>query len=124
MTGFSERVVNPDSTKEGFRRMDDATTLIQIREKQYHAMLVRYGMQRLSMPGTLESRKRGEFFRGGLNIVIKALRSIGQGDLYLFKNNNIDDIQKLPLTKADIPEDTRPSFLPAGYVDAEPVTCH
>ena len=75
------------------------------------------------MPGTLESRKRGEFFKGGLNIVIKALRSIGQGDLYLFTSNRIESIQKLTLTKADIPEDSRPSFLPGEYnVEAQPVT--
>ena len=86
ITGFSERVVNPDSTKEGFRRMDDATTLIQVREKQYHALLVRYGMKRLGMPGTIESRKRGEFFRGPLQIPIKALRALG-GDLYIFNGN-------------------------------------
>ena len=110
--------VNPDSTKDGFRR-----TLIQIREKQYHQLLVRYGMERLGMPGTLISRIRGEFFKGGLNVVIKALRSIGQGDLYLFTSNNINSIQKLALTKEDIPEDARPSFLPGEYnVQAGPVT--
>ena len=79
--------------------MDYATTLIQIMERQYHSLLVRYGMNRLSMPGTIiESRKRGEFFRGPLQIPIKALKALG-GDLYIFNGNRPP--QKTTVTKAN-----------------------
>ena len=77
-------------------------TLIQIREKQYHANLVRLGMQRLGMPGTEESRKRSEFFRGPLDTCIRALKEIGTGDLYLFQNNDINKIQKITLKKRGV----------------------
>ena len=99
INNFSERVVDPDSTKEGFRRMDDATTLIQIRERQYHAMLVRFGMDRLGMPGTPLEQRRGEFFRGPLQVALKALKGIGQGDLYIFNGNK--EPTKQTLTRGD-----------------------
>ena len=104
IAGYSERVVDPSSTKEGSRRMDDATTLIQLQERRYHALLLRYGMKRLGMPGTVESRKLGEFFRGPLQIAIKALKGIGQGDFYQFDGNNINKIKKQILNKGDVIE--------------------
>ena len=45
-------------------RLHMGQTLIQIREKQFHHLLVKYGMRRLGLPGTIESRKRSEFFTG------------------------------------------------------------
>ena len=77
-------------------------TLIEIREKQYHQLLVKYGMNRLGMPGTEESRKRGEFFRGPLETCIKALKEIGTGNLYLFESNDISKIKKIELRKRGV----------------------
>ena len=54
------------------------------------------------MPGTEESRKRSEFFRGSLDLVIKALKQIGTGDLYLFQNNDINKIEKITLKKRGV----------------------
>ena len=103
--GFAEKVM-PErlagDNREEFARMHLGSTLIQIREKQYHANLVRLGMQRLGMPGTEEKRKRGEFFRGELKNCIEALKQIGTGDLFLFQNNNINQIQKISLKKRGV----------------------
>ena len=100
--GFTERVmperVDGDN-REDWARTHMGTTLIQIREKQYHALLTRFGMQRLGMPGTAEERKRGEFFRGDIRTCVKALRAIGTGDLYIFKGDRLDQIEKVPLKK-------------------------
>ena len=54
------------------------------------------------MPGTEESRKRGEFFRGPLDTCIRSLKEIGTGDLFLFENNNINQITKIPLKKRNV----------------------
>ena len=59
-------------------------------------------MLRLGMPGTEESRKRGEFFRGPLETCIKALKEIGTGDLYLFESNDISKIKKITLKKRGV----------------------
>jgi len=103
--GFAERVM-PDrvegDNREEYARLHLGKTLIQIREKQYHALLTRFGMQRLAMPGTAEERKRGEFFRGPLETCIKALRAIGTGDLYLFKGDQLDKIEKITLRKRNL----------------------
>ena len=86
--GFAQRVM-PQSiegdNREPYQLLHLGQTLIQIREKQYHQLLVKYGMNRLGMPGTEESRKRGEFFRGPLETCIKALKEIGTGDLYMVR---------------------------------------
>ena len=103
--GFAERVMperQEGDNREEYARMHMGQTLIQIREKQYHQNLVRLGMQRLGMPGTEESRKRSEFFRGPLDTCIKALKEIGTGDLFLFQNNNINQIQKISLKKRGV----------------------
>ena len=103
--GFAERVMperQEGDNREEYARMHMGQTLIQIREKQYHQNLVRLGMQRLGMPGTEESRKRSEFFRGPLDTCIKALKEIGTGDLFLFQNNNINQIQKISLKKRNV----------------------
>ena len=103
--GFAERVMperQEGDNREEYARMHMGQTLIQIREKQYHSNLVRLGMQRLGMPGTEESKKRSEFFRGSLDTCIRALKEIGTGDLYLFQNNDIDKIQKITLKKRNV----------------------
>ena len=92
--GFAERVMpeqQDGDSREPYQLLHLEKPLIEIRERQYHQLLVKYGMNRLGMPGTEESRKSGEFFRGPLEICIKALRQIGTGDLYLFKNNKYND---------------------------------
>jgi len=103
--GFAERVM-PErvegDNREEYARLHLGRTLIQIREKQYHALLTRFGMQRLGMPGTAEERKRGEFFRGPLETCIKALRAIGTGDLFLFKGDQLDKIEKISLRKRNL----------------------
>ena len=105
--GFAERVMperQEGDNREEYARMHMGQTLIQIREKQYHQNLVRLGMTRLGMPGTEESKKRGEFFRGPnlIDTCIKALKEIGTGDLYLFQNNDINKIQKITLKKRGV----------------------
>ena len=103
--GFAERVMPgriDGDNREDFQLLHMGQTLIQIREKQYHQLLVKYGMNRLGLPGTEESRKRGEFFRGPLETCIRALKEIGTGDMYLFKNNNIEDIEKITLRKRGV----------------------
>ena len=103
--GFAERVM-PEriegDNREDFQLLHLGKTLIEIRERQYHQLLVKYGMHRLGMPGTEESRKRGEFFRGPLEICIKALREIGTGNLYLFESNDISKIKKIELRKRGV----------------------
>ena len=101
--GFAERVM-PEKmegdNREDYQRLHMGQTLIKIRERQYHDLLVKYGMQRLGLPGTIESRKRSEFFRGPLETCIKALKGIGVGDLYLFKGNN--EVEKITLRKRGV----------------------
>ena len=101
--GFSQRVM-PDraegDNREPYQLLHLGKTLIEIRERQYHQLLVKYGMQRLGLPGTEESRKRGEFFRGPLETCINALKGIGTGDLYLFKDNN--EVEKITLKKRGV----------------------
>lgn len=103
--GFAERVMperQEGDNREEYARMHMGQTLIQIREKQYHANLVRLGMQRLGLPQTENSRKRSEFFRGSLDTCIRALKEIGTGDLYLFQSNDINKIQKITLKKRNV----------------------
>ena len=101
--GFAERVM-PEKmegdNREAYQRLHMGQTLIKIRERQYHDLLVKYGMQRLGLPGTIESRKRSEFFRGPLETCIKALKGIGVGDLYLFKGNN--EVEKITLRRRGV----------------------
>ena len=80
--GFAERVmpaIIEGDNLEPFQLLHLGKTLIEIRERQYHQLLVKYGMNRLGMPGTEESRKRGEFFRGPLETCIKALKENRDG---------------------------------------------
>ena len=103
--GFAERVMpeqQEGDNREPYQLLHMGKTLIEIREKQYHQLLVKYGMNRLGMPGTEESRKRGEFFRGPLETCIKALKQIGTGDLYLFESNDISKIKKIQLRKRGV----------------------
>lgn len=95
------RVVEPKSTKEGYRRMDDARLLIAVLEQRYHAKLVALGAKRLGMPGTAENRIKGEFFKVPFQNALKALKSIGQGDFYRFYNNNISSITKQTLSREE-----------------------
>jgi hypothetical protein len=103
--GFAERVMpeqQEGDNREPYQLLHMGKTLIEIREKQYHQLLVKYGMNRLGMPGTEESRKRGEFFRGPLETCIKALKEIGTGNLYLFESNDISKIKKIELRKRGV----------------------
>ncbi len=103
--GFAERVmpeILEGDNREEYARLHLGKTLIQIRERQYHQLLVKYGMRRLGLPTTEVGKERGEFFRGDLQTCIRALRSIGTGDLYIFKGNNIDQIEKITLKKRGI----------------------
>ena len=106
--GFAERVMperQEGDNREEYARMHMGQTLIQIREKQYHQNILKTaGISRLGMPGTEESRRRSEFFRGPniIDTCIKALKEIGTGDLFLFQNNNINQIQKITLKKRNV----------------------
>ena len=54
--GFSDRILS--ERQEGDNREDYAReyqTLIQVREAQFHSLLLRYGMQRMGLPGTEKS---------------------------------------------------------------------
>jgi len=103
IAGFSERVMTPrepGDNREDYAR--EGTSIIQIREKQYHNLLMSGidKLQRLSMPGTDESKKRSEFFRGDLQKCIRSLKAIGTGDLYLFESNS--KVKKITLRRRGI----------------------
>ena len=103
IAGFSERVMTPreaGDNREDYAR--ECTSIIKIREKQYHNLLMSGidKMQRLSMPGTDESKKRSEFFRGDLKKCIRSLKAIGTGDLYLFESNS--KVKKITLRRRGI----------------------
>ena len=98
--GFSDRILS--ERHEGDNREDYARefqTLIQVREKQFHDLLSRYGMERLGLPGTAEERKRSEFFRGTLAQAKRALKAVGRGEYYEFDSNS--KIRKQTLTRGD-----------------------
>ena len=95
------RVVDPNSKKEGYRRMDDARLLIAVLEERYHRNLVSMGGKRLGLPGTSENRIKGEFFKVPFQNALKALKSIGRGDFYRFYNNNINSITKQTLSREE-----------------------
>ena len=100
--GFSERVLPPRA--DGDNREDNrrgGTTLIQIREAQYHQLIMKSGAQRLGLPNTIESRKRGEFFRATPETCIRAMRTIGTGELYTFHGNSVSQIKQTTLKKRD-----------------------
>ena len=106
--GFSDRVLN--EREEGDNREDYAReyqTLIQVREAQFHSLLLRYGMQRMGLPGTEEERKRSEFFKGSLVQAKRALKAIGRGDFFEFDSNDISKIRKQTLTRSDEIETTQ-----------------
>ena len=104
--GFTQKVLPP--RQPGDNRPDYArggTTLIQIREKQYHQLLKKNKLKRIGLPGTAQNKIRSEFFRGELQNCIRSLREIGTGDLYIFNNgNNINSIKKIELKKRNIEE--------------------
>jgi len=63
--GFAERVMPAADDRDGreeYARLHLGTTLIQIRELQYHRNLKRLGARRWKMPTTEEGRQRSEFF--------------------------------------------------------------
>ena len=106
--GFSDRVLN--EREEGDNREDYAReyqTLIQVREAQFHSLLLRYGMQRMGLPGTEEERKRSEFFKGSLVQAKRALKAIGRGDFFEFDSNDITKMRKQTLTRGDEIETTQ-----------------
>lgn len=103
--GFAERVMPPADDRDGrepYARLHLGKTLIQIREAQYHQILMRLGMKRLGMRNTPEERKRSEFFKGKLQTCIRALREIGTGELYIFHGDSVDQIEKITLKKRGI----------------------
>ena len=103
--GFTQKILPP--RQSGDNRPDYArggTTLIQIREKQYHELLKKNKMKRIGLPGTATNKIRSEFFRGELQNCIRSLREIGTGNLYLFNGNNINSIKKIELKKRNIEE--------------------
>ena len=105
--GFSDRILTERA--EGDNREDFARefqTLIEVRERQYHQLLMRYGMKRLGLPGTEEDKKRSEFFRGPLATAKRALKSIGTGEYFEFDSNDISKIRKQVLTRGDEIETT------------------
>ena len=100
--GFAERVMPPvaeGDNREAHARMHLGTTLIQIREQQYHAKLVQLGASRWRMPTTEIGKERSEFFKTDISTCIRALRSIGTGDLFTFHGNNPSQIKKESLKK-------------------------
>ena len=108
LQGFTEKIL-PERV-EGDNRTDiqrttdaDATTLIQLREKEYHANLVRLGMTRLGLPTTEVGKERSEFFRGPLQTCIRALKEIGTGDLFIFEDGG-KKITKTELKRRNIPQ--------------------
>lgn len=104
LTGFTTKVMpqrQPGDNRPDYAIAQGAKTLIEIREKQFHQLLIRYGMMRLGMPGTLDANKRSEFFKGSLSTAIRALKSVGVGDLYTFGGNNTLQITKQTLKRGD-----------------------
>ncbi len=107
IAGFAERVmpvVQEGDRREPHQRLDKATTLIELREREYHDNLLSGGdkMRRIGMPGVDQSRMRGEFFRGDLSKVIRSLKAIGTGDLYLFESNS--KVRKIELRRRGVQE--------------------
>lgn len=112
--GFAERVMPPvaeGDNREDYARLHLAKTLIQIREAQYHQLLLRFGAKRLGLPNTAEERKRGEFFKTDPSTCIRAMRTIGTGDLYIFKGDDVEQIEKITLKKRGI-ETIEPQQVP------------
>ena len=86
--GFAERVMPdrvPGDNREDYALLHEAKTLIQIREKQMHALAVRYGMQRWKMKQS--QKATSEFFKGSLEQALRAMRGVGVGDLYTFQGD-------------------------------------
>ena len=106
--GFSDRVLTERA--EGDNREDYARqyqTLIQIREAQFHKLLVRYGMTRLKLDTTQEGRERSEFFKGTLTQAKRALKAVGRGEYFEFSNNKIEDITQQTLIRGEQIETTQ-----------------
>ena len=106
--GFSDRILS--ERREGDGREDYAReyqTLIQVREAQFHSLLLRYDMHRMGLPGTEEERKRSEFFKGSLAEAKRALKAIGRGDYFEFESNDISKMRKQTLTRGDEIETTQ-----------------
>ena len=81
--GWSRRVLAQRGDRDG--REDYAmpgNTLLQVREKQYHALLSKRGVARVR-------GGRAEWFRGSLRGIEAAMRSIGTGTLYKFDANGV-----------------------------------
>ena len=105
--GFAERVLKTEplegDNREEYQHLHDSKTLIKLREEQYHRLLTSGSdaMLRLGLPNTPLDKRKSEFFRGPLDKVIKSLKQIGTGDLYLFSSNNIKTIKKIKLRRFD-----------------------
>jgi len=103
--GFAERVMparEENDNRPDYARLHLSRSLIGIREEQYHRLALRYGMRRLTMPGVDPNKSRSEFFKGTLQQAMRALKSVGVGDLYTFSGNNINQIQKQTLKRGDV----------------------
>ena len=102
--GFAERVMPATAENDNrpeYARLHLGRSLISIREAQYHQLAIRYGMRKLTMPGVDPAKSRSEFFKGTLQQALRALKSVGTGDLYTFSGNNIGQIQKQTLKRGD-----------------------
>ena len=105
--GFAERVLKTEplegDNREEYQHLHESKTLIKLREEQYHRLLTSGSdaMLRLGLPNTPLDKRKSEFFRGSLDKVIKSLKAIGTGDLYLFTSNNIKTIKKIKLRRFD-----------------------
>ena len=93
-----------------------ATTLLQKREKQYHALLEAEGPIRRGLPDTEQEKIRAEFFDTTPDVAIKALRTIGKGTLYIFTDDDPNTVQKIDLLKEGVSARARARLVERRHV--------
>jgi len=88
--------------------MDMARTVIAIQEERYHRILTeKYHARRWKMKTTQEGRQRSEFFSvDDPSVCVEAMKLIGTGDLWTFKDDSWGGVTRRQLRKRGIDQPT------------------
>ena len=108
--GFASRVLPPrqeGDNRPDHARMDMARTVIAMQEERYHRLLTdKFHATRWKLKTTQEGRQRSEFFSVDPSVCIEALKLIGTGDLFTFKDDTLGGMTRRQLRKRGIDQPT------------------
>ena len=108
--GFANRVLPPrqeGDNRPDYARLHMAHTVIAMQEERYHRLLTdKFHASRWKLRTTQEGRQRSEFFNVDPSVCVEALKLIGTGDLFTFKDDTLGGMTMKPLRRRGIDQPT------------------